>query len=142
MALQRAEKRGDADAIEKAQEKYDTIQAELKGRQISGEYSLAAARIGKDSDYKDFMNNARYSPKFNTIGPNGKPVFDFEKAHQAYFMAKGTGGAKTGDQAYKDYLEGKMPDVPGGLTRNQFIQNYWSGEAPSSSGWGDLQVSK
>jgi len=135
------QQRGDAEgAMKKISERENLIQ-DYKKMQYSGAVSLQAARIAKESDYKDYMARAERNPKFYTK-VDGKPVFDFEKAHQSYWLSKGTGGAKTGEQAYKDYLEGKMPNVPEGLKKDQFLKDYWSSEGSSTAGWGDLTVSK
>ena len=45
IALQRAEKRGDVDAIEKAKSNRETIEAELQGKHITGGYGIQAANI-------------------------------------------------------------------------------------------------
>jgi hypothetical protein len=52
-ALQRAEKRGDVDAIEKAKSNRETIEAELQGKHITGGYGIKVANIAAESRISD-----------------------------------------------------------------------------------------
>jgi hypothetical protein len=91
-SLERAEKRGDTDAIEKARDKYQQIQAELEGRKISGEYSLAAARISsKPTTFEQVMSGLRGNKAYYKM-VDGKPVFDTEKAYNTYLGSKSGAG--------------------------------------------------
>ena len=92
-ALDRAEKRGDTDAIEKARDKYEQIKADKEGRVISGEYSLAGSRIAasKPSTYESLIGDLRKNKAYYKM-VDGKPVFDVEKAYNTYLGSKSGAG--------------------------------------------------
>jgi hypothetical protein len=91
-SLERAEKRGDTDAIEKARDKYEQIKADKEGRIISGEYSLAASRIAsKPTTFEQVMSGLRGNKAYYKM-VDGKPVFDTEKAYNTYLGTKSGAG--------------------------------------------------
>jgi len=91
-SLERAEKRGDTDAIEKARDKYEQIKADKEGRIISGEYSLAASRIAsKPTTFEQVMSGLRGNKAYYKM-VDGKPVFDTEKAYNTYLGSKSGAG--------------------------------------------------
>jgi len=53
IALQRAEKRGDVDAIEKARSNREAVEAELQGKHITGGYGIQAANIAAAAKVTD-----------------------------------------------------------------------------------------
>ena len=53
IALQRAEKRGDVDAIEKAKSNREAVEAELQGKHITGGYGIQAANIAAAAKVTD-----------------------------------------------------------------------------------------
>lgn len=92
-ALERAEKRGDTDAIEKARDKYEQIKADKEGRIISGEYSLAGSRIAasKPTTYESVISELKKDKRYYKM-VDGKPVFDIEKAYNTYLGSKSGAG--------------------------------------------------
>ena len=137
MALDRAEKRGDADAIEKARDKYETIKADKEGRVISGEYSLAAARIAaRPTTYEQLMSGLRQDKSYYKL-VDGKPVFDVEKAYNTYQ------GTKSGNitealmyQKYQDQIKNRLID-PSVTFEAWKLAN---GPEGSTAGWGNLDI--
>ena len=92
-ALERAENRGDTDAIEKARDKYEQIKADKEGRIISGEYSLAGSRIAasKPTTYESVISELKKDKRYYKM-VDGKPVFDIEKAYNTYLGSKSGAG--------------------------------------------------
>ena len=142
-ALERAEKRGDTDAIEKARDKYQQIQAELEGRKISGEYSLAAARISsKPTTFEQVMSGLRGNKAYYKM-VDGKPVFDTEKAYNTYLGTR-SGGALSETTLLKEYndlvTQGRID--PALVSFQSYKASVGSNAGAATAGWGDLQVSK
>ena len=92
-ALERAENRGDTDAIEKARDKYEQIKADKEGRIISGEYSLAGSRIAasRPTTYESVISELKKDKRYYKM-VDGKPVFDTEKAYNTYLGSKSGAG--------------------------------------------------
>lgn len=135
MALDRAEKRGDADAIEKARDKYEQIKADKEGRIISGEYSLAAARIAsKPTTYEQLIEGLKKDKSYYKM-VDGKPVFDLEKAYGTY---QGTKSGNISDalmyQKYQDQIKNRLID-PSVTFEAWKLTN---GPEASTAGWGNL----
>jgi hypothetical protein len=142
-ALERAEKRGDTDAIEKARDKYQQIQAELEGRKISGEYSLAAARISsRPTTFEQVMSGLRGNKAYYKM-VDGKPVFDTEKAYNTYLGSR-SGGALSETTLLKEYndlvTQGRID--PALVSFQSYKASVGSNAGAATAGWGDLQVSK
>lgn len=101
------QQRGDAEgAMKKIAEREALIQ-DYKKMEYSGAVQLKAASMaaGKQSDYESFISRAEKNPKFYTK-VDGKPVFDFEKAHNAYWTSKSTSGGLDMDSLWKSYAAG------------------------------------
>lgn len=135
MALDRAEKRGDADAIEKARDKYEQIKADKEGRIISGEYSLAAARIAsRPTTYEQLMRGLKENKDYYKM-VDGKPVFDIEKA---YGVFQGTKSGNISEalmyQKYQDQIKNRLID-PSVTFEAWKLTN---GPEASTAGWGNL----
>lgn len=138
MALDRAEKRGDADAIEKARDKYEQLKSDKEGRIISGEYSLAAARIGaRPTTYEQLMKGLREDKNYYKL-VDGKPVFDMEKAYNTF-----QGASKSGNvtealmyQKYQDQIKNRLIDP------SVTFEAWKLTNAPeaSTAGWGNLDI--
>jgi hypothetical protein len=142
-ALERAEKRGDTDAIEKARDKHQQIQAELEGRKISGEYSLAAARISsRPTTYEQVMKGLRENKAYYKL-VDGKPVFDTEKAYNTYLGTR-SGGALSETTLLKEYndlvTQGRID--PALVSFQSYKASVGGNAGAATAGWGDLQVSK
>ena len=101
------QQRGDAEgAMKKISEREALIQ-DYNKLQYSGAVQLKAASMaaGKQSDYESYMSRAEKNPKFYTK-VDGKPVFDFEKAHNAYWGSRSTSGGLDMDSLWKSYSSG------------------------------------
>ena len=101
------QQRGDAEgAMKKISEREALIQ-DYNKLQYSGAVQLKAAAMsaGKQSDYESYMSRAEKNPKFyNKV--DGKAVFDFEKAHNAYWGSRSTSGGLDQDTLWKSYTSG------------------------------------
>jgi hypothetical protein len=136
-SLERAEKRGDTDAIEKARDKYEQIKADKEGRIISGEYSLAASRIAsKPTTFEQVMSGLRKNKAYYKM-VDGKPVFDTEKAYNTYL------GSKSGAGVSETTLLKEYNDLGGqsgtGMDWNTYRATFGT-KGVATTGWGDLQV--
>ena len=123
------QQRGDAEgAMKKISERENLIQ-DYNKLQYSGAVQLKAAAMaaGKQSDYESFMSRAEKNPKFyNKV--DGKPVFDFEKAHNAYWTSKSTSGGLDMDSLWKSYAAG-LDTLP-----NETFEAYKTRKLGSSTG--------
>ena len=137
-SLERAEKRGDTDAIEKARDKYEQIKADKEGRIISGEYSLAGSRIAasKPTTFEQVMSGLRGNKAYYKM-VDGKPVFDTEKAYNTYL------GSKSGAGVSDTTLLKEYNDLGGqsgtGMDWNTYKATFGT-KGAATTGWGDLQV--
>lgn len=101
------QQRGDAEgAMKKISERENLIQ-DYNKLQYSGAVQLKAAGIaaGKQSDYENYMARAEKDPSFYTK-VDGKPVFDFQKAHNSYWSSKSTSGGLDMDSLWKSFASG------------------------------------
>ena len=73
----------------------------------SGAVQLKAASMsaGKQSDYEAYISRAEKDPSFYTK-VDGKPVFDFQKAHNSYWSSRSTSGGLDQYTLYKAYASG------------------------------------
>lgn len=101
------QQRGDAEGAMKKIAEREALVQDYNKLQYSGAIQLKAAEMaaGKKSDYESFMARAEKNPKFYSK-VDGKPVFDFEKAHNAYWTSKSTSGGLDLDSLWKSYAAG------------------------------------
>ena len=101
------QQRGDAEgAMKKISEREALIQ-DYDKLKYSGAVQLKAASMsaGKQSDYEAYISRAEKDPSFYTK-VDGKPVFDFQKAHNSYWSSRSTSGGLDQDTLYKAYASG------------------------------------
>jgi hypothetical protein len=101
------QQRGDAEgAMKKISEREALIQ-DYDKLKYSGAVQLKAASMsaGKQSDYEAYISRAEKDPSFYTK-VDGKPVFDFQKAHNSYWSSRSTSGGLDQDTLWKSFSSG------------------------------------
>ena len=101
------QQRGDAEgAMKKISEREALIQ-DYDKLKYSGAVQLKAASMsaGKQSDYEAYISRAEKDPSFYTK-VDGKPVFDFQKAHNSYWSSRSTSNDLSENTLYKAFASG------------------------------------
>jgi hypothetical protein len=60
---------------------------------------------GKQSDYEAYISRAEKDPSFYTK-VDGKPVFDFQKAHNSYWSSRSTSNDLSENTLWKSFSSG------------------------------------
>ena len=101
------QQRGDAEgAMKKISEREALIQ-DYDKLKYSGAVQLKAASMsaGKQSDYEAYISRAEKDPSFYTK-VDGKPVFDFQKAHNSYWSSRSTSNDLSENTLWKSFSSG------------------------------------
>jgi hypothetical protein len=101
------QQRGDAEGAMKKISEREAIIQDVRKMEYSGAVQLKAASMsaGKQSDYEAYISRAEKDPSFYTK-VDGKPVFDFQKAHNSYWSSRSTSGGLDQDTLYKAFASG------------------------------------